>query len=79
MIILTIIQDKVYEISYLAKDTEYLKYLSLVEKMINSFEIISSEKMVVTKLETEQNFSDQDPLVILKRRFARGEAHRRGI
>lgn len=75
LIIWTKIENKVYEIRYLAKQSDYFNYLPVVDGMINSFQIIrqatgdsknkSIEKLIKTDVE--------DPLIILKRRFARGE------
>jgi hypothetical protein len=75
LIIWTKIENKVYEIRYLAKQPDYLNYLPLVEKMINSFQIIQqvNSDMKFTNMGKNIETDNEDPLIILKRRFARGE------
>jgi hypothetical protein len=74
MIIWTKIGDKVYEIRYSAKKPDYMRYLPLVDHMINSFKMVRKAEEPTSETEAEQKASDtEEPLVILKRRFARGE------
>jgi hypothetical protein len=75
LIIWTKNENKVYEIRYLAKQPDYLSYLPLVENMINSFQIISQfdEQTIDKDTQNMKKRDDEGPLVILKRRFARGE------
>ena len=79
MITWTKVEDKVYEISYSARYGQFMKYLSIVEEMIQSFQLSNSSETVSNNTElpeaqTEQvTPSSDDPLLILKRRFAIGE------
>jgi hypothetical protein len=75
LIIWTKNENKVYEIRYLAKQPDYLSYLPVVENMINSFQIIGQvdDKTIDKDTQNIKKTDDEVPLVILKRRFARGE------
>jgi hypothetical protein len=72
----TKIDNKVYEKRYLVKKPDYLNYLSLVKHMIDSFQIINEVNEKPLEIDSKQEIREtdgEDPLVILKRRFARGE------
>lgn len=76
LIIWTKVSDKVYEIRYSVKKPDYLKYLPQVMQMINSFQIIGKVGETPMEIDTVQEKMTTDvenPIVILKRRFARGE------
>ena len=82
MVIWTKTDDKIYEITYCAESYRFTKYLPLVEKMLQSFEFIKSGDMTTENADQEQQTSSteeqrigdlEDPLLILKRRFALGE------
>lgn len=76
MITWTIVEDKIYVISYSARYGRFMKYLSLVEEMIQSFQPADSSETVSNNTEssdahTEQGApSSEDPVLIPKRRFA---------
>jgi hypothetical protein len=68
----------VVELSYESNQSEYQQHLVDVESMINSFELDSPVEEIRMEMETRQLESDksdnqEDPLVILKRRFAKGD------
>ena len=69
-------KNNIFELSYASEQSKYSEYLSDVDSMINSFELIDGITTVTEGLQTEkidnQEYQD-DPLVILKRRFAKGE------
>jgi hypothetical protein len=66
--------DTVYEITYTSKQEQYLEDLPVVENMMNSFQILQkTAKQSDEKPKTRQTTDEPDPLVILKRRFAKGE------
>jgi hypothetical protein len=79
MAIWTKIEDKICEIVYSARHEQFMKYLPLVEKMKGSFQFINKKEQksnVIESIEGEigdKDSSSDDPLLILKRRFARGE------
>jgi uncharacterized membrane protein len=79
MVTWTKVEDKVYEISYSARYGQFMKYLSLVEEMLQSFQLANSSKTVSNITESSNAHTQQDtptaddPAVILKRRFAIGE------
>ena len=70
----TKIDNMVYEIRYLVNKSDYLYYLPMVNHMINSFQIINKVKGNPMEIGSEEEIKtdDEDPLIILKRRFARG-------
>lgn len=65
--------DKVYELSYSTVQEQYLENLPDVENMFKSLEIIETIKQQVEKPVANNTLDETDPLVILKRRFAKGE------
>ncbi len=79
MITWTKVEDKIYEISYSARYGQFMKYLSVVEEMIQSFQLANTNETVSNKEELPDAQSEQvtcitdDPLLILARRFAMGE------
>ena len=66
---------QVFELSYESNQSEYQEHLVDVETMINSFELDSPAaiEMETKLLELEKSDNQEDPLVILKIRFAKGE------
>jgi hypothetical protein len=72
MVILIASNEIAFKISYYNEQKRYQESLPLVDKMINSFEMFEAKtKVSINKHEKENN--NEDPLVILKRRFAKGE------
>jgi PsbP-like protein/Short C-terminal domain len=66
--------DKVvYEISYSCQQEQYLDYLPIVEEMVNSFQISNFTLSLSSESHKTAESKDEDPLLILKRRFAKGE------
>lgn len=66
----------VFELSYESNQSEYQEHLVDVETMINSFELDSPAvgiEMETKLLEPDKSDNQEDPLVILKIRFAKGE------
>jgi len=64
--------NRVYEISYSNKQEQFLDHLSVAEDIIHSFKIIDA--IVPTNNEQSQRANSRDdPLLILKIRFAKGE------
>jgi hypothetical protein len=64
--------DKIFEISYSTEQEQYLEHLSVVEDMINSFQIVQATEQP-RKIETIENTTEFNALDILKKRFASGE------
>ena len=71
MVTWTPLENKVYEISYSSKQHEFSHYLNTVEEMINSFQPTTPDPF------SNQSFEGtdikEDPLLVLKLRFAKGE------
>ena len=65
--------NTVFELTYSSEQSHYLEYLSLVQEIINSFEFIEATRISIEELERKEIDNQEDPLVILKRRFAKGE------
>ena len=66
--------DKVYELSYSTIQEQYLENLPVVENMMKSFEVLEKTmEQAVGKPVLNITTDEPDPLVILKRRFAKGE------
>jgi hypothetical protein len=66
--------DNVYEICYSNKESQYNEHLQSVEKMISSFQLIKEkEDIPLEAIEDPKLKEKEDPLIILKRRFAKGE------
>lgn len=64
----------VYEISYSCRQEQYLDYLPIVEEMVNSFQLVQGTiKITDEEAKSPKSTDVTDPLMILKRRFARGE------
>ena len=67
---------QVFELSYESNQSEYQEHLADVETMINSFELdtpVEGINMETNLLEQDKNDNQDNPLMILKRRFAKGE------
>gem|GEM_PF-1424973 len=63
--------NKIFEISYSSKQEQFKEYLPVVNEIINSFQTIDSTPIPATaNIATN---TKEDPLLILKIRFARGE------
>lgn len=74
MIVWTKFGKMIYEVRYLAKKSEYLEHKPLVEHIMNSFQIIDEgSESKIEKERTIDTVNNEDPVLILKRRFARGE------
>jgi hypothetical protein len=66
--------DKVYEISYSTKEAQYNEYLPTAERIIDSFQFMEGTTRIQTEwLESPKSKVTEEPLIILKRRFASGE------
>ena len=68
--------NRVYSISYSSNQKEFLDHLPVVESMINSFELTNSTGPKISEVSVETDSkkdSNDDSLIILKRRFAKGE------
>jgi Short C-terminal domain len=63
----------VYEISYSCQQGQYLHYLSTVDEMVKSFQISNDRLSLSNESPKTAESKDEDPLLILKRRFAKGE------
>jgi uncharacterized membrane protein len=64
----------VYEISYSTEQGQYLEHLPIVEQMVNSFQLIKHTNAMSNMESKMTNSKNEDnPLAILKRRFATGE------
>ena len=87
MVIFVKKENKVYEISYSARRDQFSKYLSIVEKMVETFRFGTNNDVLANDTQISSNMPKQigpnsqeqtvpktiDPLQILKRRFAMGE------
>lgn len=62
-----------FKISYYNEQKMYQESLPLVEKMMDSFEILEAKTKIIVDEQEKETTDKEDPLVILKRRFARGE------
>ena len=64
----------VFRVSYYAEKEQYLAYIASVMEMVNSFRIDEpSVRMSTEKLEIQKSVDVDNPLQILKIRFAKGE------
>jgi hypothetical protein len=66
----------VFELSYESKQSEYQENLADVQNMVYSFELdspVEEIKMETKLLESDKIDNQEDSLMILKRRFAKGE------
>ena len=66
--------DRVYEISYSDRKEHFSKILDKVEKMAESLRFVKNQKLLQSGGRTEVSITNsEDPILILKRRFAMGE------
>jgi hypothetical protein len=63
----------VYEISYSTDQKRYPEYLPIVEKMLSSFQFVETKYTGKGNNYPKSESDDEDPLSILKKRFAKGE------
>ena len=66
------LENKAYEISLSSKQEEFPYYFDIAQKLINSFEFINRSETISNVL-LEDTEAKEDPLLVLKLRFAKGE------
>ena len=66
-------EDKAYEISYIIEERRYMEYLPIIEQMMNSFQIIEGTTKLDGVSQMIKSEDEENPLMILKKRFAKGE------